>query len=620
MRDCKRFQAALDFATQKHQGQFRTGGFAYITHPLDVAAILRDKGYGLDYQIAGLFHDLLEDTDATEKEIEALGGKEILEAVKLLTKQKGYIMSDYIAGIRKNPMAFAVKAADRLHNLRCALVCDADFKRRYILESIDWYLDFDPEIPKAVKVLSDTLDLPIRSLSFDYKPIEPEDELRASSFVLRGDVCFSVSPTELATAKDGYLVCIDGKCKGVFDVLPPAYSNLTLHDYSGKLIIPGLIDLHIHAPQYAFRGTGMDLELMEWLQKQTFPEEAKYADLDYAKKAYRIFAEAMRKSATTHACIFATKHRAATELLMELMEQTGIVSFVGKVNMDREAPDALREPDADYAAFDTFGWINSVNGKYRRTKPILTPRFIPCCSPKLLEQLREIQIAYDLPVQSHLSENQGEVEFVRQLAPESAFYSDTYDNYGLFGEEHRSDKPIKTVMAHCVYSNEAEMQRMQKNGVFVAHCPASNINLSSGIAPIRTYLTLGLNMGLGSDVAGGHTESMFSAICNAIQVSKLYRRLVDQNALPLTFKEAFYLATKGGGAFFGKVGSFENGYDFNAVVLNDSLIAHPTELTVQARVERAVYGSLDLFGICAKYISGEKTYENSPVKGGRPWT
>lgn len=137
-----------------------------------VAEIVREKGFGTDTQIAALFHDLLEDTDATEEEILSYGNEDILFAVKLLTKQKGYVMADYVAAIRKNAMAFAVKGADRLHNLRCALVCDTDFKRRYIFETVDWYLDFAPEIPAAVKRLARSLDKPIAELPFLYEPVE----------------------------------------------------------------------------------------------------------------------------------------------------------------------------------------------------------------------------------------------------------------------------------------------------------------------------------------------------------------------------------------------------------------------------------------------------------------
>ena len=404
------------------------------------------------------------------------------------------------------------------------------------------------------------------------------EDLRTSAFILKGDICYSISLNEMITMEGAYAVCVDGKSRGVYKTVPEEYRSLPIYDYGRRIIIPGMVDLHIHAPQYAFRGTGMDMELMEWLQSRTFPEEARYEDEQYARKAYTIFAEQMKKSATSHACIFATKHRKATELLMELMEDSGIVSLVGKVNMDREAPESLCEPSADYSAFDTFGWINSVNGKYKNTKPILTPRFIPCCTPELLEQLREIQNAYDLPVQSHLSEDPGEIEWVRQHCPDALFYGDAYDGYG----------------------------------VFVAHCPASNVNLSSGIAPVRKYIDEGLKIGIGSDVAGGHTESMLQAVCHAVQASKMYWRLEDRNMKPLSFDEAFYLGTKGGGVFFGKVGSFEEGYDFSAVILDDSYIPYPGELTLHDRLERAAYLSLDMVGLCAKYVAGRKLFDYTP--------
>ena len=126
----------------------------------------------MEYQITALFHDLLEDTDATEQEILSLGGERVLCAVKLLTKQKGYVMAEYVAAIKNDPIAFVVKGADRLHNLRSALCADNEFKRKYILESIDWYLGFSKEIPAAVKTLAESLDTPMRELPFLYEPIE----------------------------------------------------------------------------------------------------------------------------------------------------------------------------------------------------------------------------------------------------------------------------------------------------------------------------------------------------------------------------------------------------------------------------------------------------------------
>ncbi len=396
---------------------------------------------------------------------------------------------------------------------------------------------------------------------------------------------------------------------GVFDALPPQYANLPQQDYGDKLIVPGMADLHLHAPQYAFRGMCMDLELMDWLNRYTFPEEEKYEDLGYAEKAYGLFVEGLCSGATTRACIFATRHREATVLLMDLMEKSGLISYVGKVNMDREATPGLEEKSALYSAFDTFGWINSIRGRFARTKPILTPRFIPSCTDELMGELREIQMTYGIPVQSHLSESPGEIDFVHYLRSHNAFYGEAYNDYDLFGYNDDTNTHVKTVMAHCVWSTAEEVRLMRKNGVFIAHCPASNMNLSSGIAPIRRYMELGMRVGLGSDVAGGHSDSIFRAITDAIQVSKMYWRYVDPNAKAVTFPEAFCLATKGGGEFFGKVGSFEDGYEFDAVVLDDSVLTHPQELSLTERLERAVYLQLDMRqGVCAKYVGGERLF------------
>jgi guanine deaminase len=427
-----------------------------------------------------------------------------------------------------------------------------------------------------------------------------------NSFVIKGNICQTTRPQELDLHPGAYAVCIDGVSAGVFDVLPTEYAHLPLHDCGDALIFPGMVDLHVHAPQYAFRGMCMDLELMDWLNRYTFPEEEKYENLAYARRAYGMFVDALKKGATTRACIFATRHRFATELLMELMEESGLVSYVGKVNMDREASEALTEESADISAYTTFGWINATKDKFQNTKPILTPRFIPCCTDQLMEELRQIQMTYGIPVQSHLSESRGEIDFVKFLRPNNPFYGDAYNEYDLFGKNDDIDTDVKTVMAHCVWSTDEEVELMRKNGVFVAHCPASNMNLTSGIAPIRKYLELGLNIGLGSDVAGGHSDSIFRAITDAIQVSKMYFRLVNEAHKPLVFSEAFYLATKGGGAFFGKVGSFEEGYEFDAVIMDDSVLPHPQDLRLAERMERAVYLGLDEKNVTAKYVAGRK--------------
>ncbi|MDR0623526.1 MAG: amidohydrolase family protein [Treponema sp.] len=420
-------------------------------------------------------------------------------------------------------------------------------------------------------------------------------------FVLKGHICYSENPRALKTLEEGFLVCRDGKSGGVFSRLPEEYASLPQTDYGGKLIIPGLTDLHTHAPQYGFRALGMDLELLEWLETRTFPEEARYRDIEYARRAYTLLVEELKKGPNTRFCFFATIHVPAAILLMDLLEKSGLVSFVGKVNMDRNCPENLRETDSLAA---TREWLERC-GTYRNTRPILTPRFIPSCGDELLRGLAEIQKAYRLPLQSHLSENKQEIAWVRELCPESAGYGDAYARRDLFGGD------VPTVMAHCVWSDADEIQLLAKRGVFAAHCPQSNANLSSGIAPVRRLLEAGVPLGLGSDVAGGAQASIFQAMTGAVQVSKLRRAMVDQHEKPLTLEEAFYLGTAGGGAFFGKAGgfgpsgSFDPGFDFDAVIIDDAGLECPGELSLRDRLERVVYLSDDRH-IEAKYVRGKQ--------------
>lgn len=416
-------------------------------------------------------------------------------------------------------------------------------------------------------------------------------------FVLKGDIIWSRTPQELAVCKDHYVVCEDGVCAGVFPTLPARFAPLPVHDYTGKLIIPGLIDLHAHAPQYAFRALGMDLELLDWLDTQTFPHEARYADPDYARRAYTLFADDLRRSSTTRAVLFGTLHVDATLTLMGLLEESGLITRVGKVNMDRNSPDVLCEESAAASLSATRRWLDGCRD-FSRTQPILTPRFIPSCSDALMYGLRDLQRETGLPVQSHLSENQSEIAWVSELCPEASGYGDAYDRFGLFGG-------CPTIMAHCVWSDEAERARMKQNGVFIAHCPQSNVNLSSGIAPVRAFLNEGLSVGLGSDIAGGVHLSMLRAIADTIQVSKLRWRLQDPSLAPITLPEAFYLATRGGGAFFGKVGAFESGFAFDALVLDDTTLPCPFDLSPLERLTRVAYLADDR-AVAHKYVSGRK--------------
>lgn len=415
-------------------------------------------------------------------------------------------------------------------------------------------------------------------------------------FVVKGNFITSKSKDSLKVFENSYLVCLNGVIDDIYLNLPEKFLNLDIIDYSNKIIISGLIDLHVHAPQYTFRGLGMDLELLDWLNKYTFPEESKYINIDYAKKAYSEFVDDLKKSSTTRACIFATVHNQSTIMLMDMLDKTNLKTFVGKVNMDRNSPQNLCEQSCDSSLNDTINFIEKAK-KFKNCGAIITPRFTPSCSDDLMKMLGNLKKQTGLPMQSHLSENKSEIEWVKSLCPTSRNYADTYNSVGLLGEN--------AVLAHCVYCTQEEVEILKQTKTYIAHCPQSNVNLASGIAPIRYYLQNDLNIGLGSDVAGGANLSIFRAITDAIGVSKLYMRLISNDAKPLCFSEAFYLATAGAGKFFGNVGKLEKGYKFDAVVLCDDEMKNINDLSLIQRLERIAYHMEDR-AVFAKYVEGVK--------------
>ena len=415
-------------------------------------------------------------------------------------------------------------------------------------------------------------------------------------FVLKGDIVYSKSYKELSTNKNSYLLCEDGKCKGIFNNLDFS-KDIKIYDYTGHIIIPGLVDLHLHAPQYAFVGLHMDLELLEWLNKYTFVEESKYKNLEYAKKAYDIFVNELKKSPTTRFAIFATLHREATEYLFDILEKTNMKGYVGKVNQDINNIDILNETTKD-SIDSTIKLLTNIE-KYKNILPIITPRFIPSCSIELLTELSKISKEKHIPVQSHLLENVKEDEWVKELHKDVKTYTDAYKKFNLLGEEN-------TIMAHCIWTSDYDKELLKNEKVWVAHCPSSNRNLTSGIAPVKEYIEKGINVALATDIAGGSYISMFRAMEDAITASKIRSIYVDKNYSNVTMEEAFYMATVGGGSFFGKVGKFEDDYEFDCLVLDES--NNPTilmdELSLTERLERYIYRPNEK--LAAKFVSGVK--------------
>lgn len=416
--------------------------------------------------------------------------------------------------------------------------------------------------------------------------------------IIKGNFIYTENKDKIQVRKDEYIVIIDGKVEGIYPEIPKKYADISVEDFSGKIIIPGLVDLHIHAPQYAFRGMGMDMQLLDWLNTYAFKEEQKYTDTDYAKKRYSKFVQDIKNSATTRLSIFATLHVESTVLLMELLDDIGVGAYVGKVNMDRNSPEYLCET-TESSKEDTILWIEKTLNRYKNVKPIITPRFIPSCSNQLMKELECIANEYEIPVQSHLSENKSEIEWVHNLHLDTNFYGEAYEKYNLFGKNN------KTIMAHCVHCPQEELDLIKKNNVMVAHCPQSNANLTSGIAPIKKMLEMNIEVGLGSDIAAGSSLSIFRAMSDAITMSKVRQSLLKEENQTLTLSEVLYMATKGGGKFFGNVGSFEVGYEFDAVVLDDSSFGDNSDFTLIERLERIIYLSDDR-NIVAKYVSGNK--------------
>lgn len=413
--------------------------------------------------------------------------------------------------------------------------------------------------------------------------------------ILKGNIVHTPAAGELKILENGFIVSDDGKIVGLFDALPDIYAGAPVVDYGDALIMPSFADMHMHAPQYPMLGMGMDLPLLDWLNTYTFNTEAAFKDEDFARETYRALAAEMIANGTTRVCAFSSLHRKATLILMEEFEKAGLTGFVGKVNMDRNSGDVLTETTEE-SMRETLTWLDEAH--FEHIKPVLTPRFTPTCTNELMAFLGKLAAERDLPVQSHLSENTSEIAWVRELHPDCAQYWESYAKYGLFND--------KTVMAHCVHSDERERQAMKDNGVWVAHCPDSNVNLISGTAPVRKMMNEGVHVVLGSDIAGGAQLAMYRVVAAAIRASKVKRIETDWTDEFLTVAEAFYLGTTAAGAFFGAKGGFATGDKLHAIVVNDERFPKPVrKLTVKERFERAVY-LMTAADITAVYSDGRK--------------
>lgn len=356
--------------------------------------------------------------------------------------------------------------------------------------------------------------------------------------------------------KDGLLIIRDGRVEWFGNWEEGHHQipdSIRVRDYSGKMIVPGFVDTHIHYPQCEMVGAYGE-QLLDWLNKHTFPAEKRYNDLEYAREMSAFFIKQLLRNGTTTALVFGTVHPESVEALFESARHINMRMIAGKVMMDRNAPDYLLDTaESSYSQTKALieRWHN--NG---RLLYAITPRFAPTSSPEQLEMVQRLRQEYpDVYLHTHLSENKDEVAWVKALYPEHKNYLDVYHHYGMTGR--------KSVFAHCVHLEDAEWDCLHQTQSSIAFCPTSNLYLGSGLFNLPNAWRRKVRVGMGTDIGAGTTFNMLQTLNEAYKIMQLqgYR---------LSAYEAFYLATLGGADALGladTIGNFNLGKEADFVVL-----------------------------------------------------
>ncbi|HHA1934900.1 TPA: guanine deaminase [Enterobacter ludwigii] len=371
---------------------------------------------------------------------------------------------------------------------------------------------------------------------------------------------------------------------------------------SDQYLLPGLIDLHVHAPQWPQMGKALDKPLEKWLNDYTFPLEARYADVDFARRNYTELVSALLANGTTTAVYFATLHTESSVELARICLAQGQRALVGRVAMDdpSQCPDYYRDETAASAEAETRAFIRAVaelpGNTAKRVLPVITPRFIPSCTDDLLKRLGTVAKETGCHVQTHCSESDWEHGYVKERLGKTDTVA--LRDFGLLTP--------KTILAHSNHIEDDDADLIKKTGAGVAHCPLSNFYFANAVFPLRAMLDRGLNVGLGTDIAGGHSPSVFDACRHAITASKALNDGVDARIKPehrgrpgsaVSFKEAFWLATAGaGGVLELPVGKLEVGYQFDAIVIDtraagSDIYIHPAEDQPEDRLQKIIFNA-----------------------------
>lgn len=403
--------------------------------------------------------------------------------------------------------------------------------------------------------------------------------------LFHGPVIHSLGPTQLEildnalllVGEDGRIVLFDKDASTIPDSFDlPGHPKFPVEDMKvrrlekGTFLIPGFIDTHNHAPQWAQRGLGQSMHILDWLDKVTFPNEAKFADPDYARRIYGRCVDGFLKQGITTASYYGSAHGEATRVLATLCLQKGQRALIGKCNMNRNAPDYYRDASVDNSLAITEECLRFIqhhlHGGGGIVQPVLTPRFAITCDPALLEGLGEIaKREPGIRIQTHFNEAEQEMTATKSLFPQFDNEVDLYHHYGLLGPT--------SILAHCCYMSEYELDRIAELGCGIAHCPVSNMTIGGGFmtAPVREFLRRDISVGLGTDSGGGFSSSILDAMRQALVASNAREVSSKGKDKGLSIEELFYLATLGGAkvcSLQNTVGNFAVGKEFDACVIS----------------------------------------------------
>jgi guanine deaminase len=382
-------------------------------------------------------------------------------------------------------------------------------------------------------------------------------------------------------------------------------STNNLVHFKDRLIMPGFIDTHVHYPQYKVIAS-YGASLIEWLDKYTFVEEQKFSDNDYADQIANLFLDELIKNGTTTVMTFCTSYKQSVDAFFNASEKRNLRMVAGKVMMDRNAPEELCDNSED-SYKDSKSLIEKWHNK-GRLRYAVTPRFALTSSKSQLEQASRLLNEFPdmdgtkgVLLQTHLNENDEEIERVRELFPESKNYFGVYDDFGITGRN--------SVFGHCIHNTDEEYQKMADTGSKVALCPTSNLFLGSGLFELEKLENYGIDVSLASDVGGGDSFSMFQVMNEAYKVC----RMNDFNLDPV---KAFYLTTLGAAKVLNMddcIGNFEaeKEADFIVIDLNATEIISQKN-KISSNIKDTLFNLMTLGDdrlIDEVYIMGQRTFK-----------